>query len=131
MYVLYARLHAERGNLEQAGVWLQKADEWFARNRSLRGVPEWKATRLVLDWLEADRLEQAEQGEAEKGKGRDERAVKRARGMKEGVRRRVQAEVLDLVRATSGTFDDPQEAEGYYAHHPVQALLKRYGLVPA
>jgi hypothetical protein len=136
MCTLYARLHVERGNLEQAEVWLAKADEWFVHNPMHRGAPEWKAARLVLDWVTADRLEQTGQGTpgpAAKGKGRDERAnvLKRAQGMKMGVRKRVEAGVLAVVRATASTFDDPCEAEGYYANHPVQRLLNRHGIEPS
>jgi hypothetical protein len=136
MCALYARLHVERGNPEQAEVWLGKTEEWFDRHPAHRGVPEWRATRLALDWMTANQLEQAAQGEsaekAPKGKERDERAraLKRAQGIKKRVRERVGPDVLQAVRATAGTFDDPQEAAGYYAGHPVHRLLERQGIGP-
>jgi hypothetical protein len=134
MYALYARLHAEHGNLEQAEVWLAKADEWFTRNPTHRGVPEWKTMRLVLDWLTATRLEQAvaesmaEAARKERGRGERTAAIKRAQGIKTGVRKRVQPEVLNLVQARANTYSIPEEAKAYYAHHPVHALLRRASL---
>jgi hypothetical protein len=136
MYVLFARLHAERGNLEQAEVWLAKTDEWFTGNPTHRGVPEWKATRLVLDWLTAARLEQAaaesmvEGARKEKGRGEGAGTRRRAQGIKVGVCKRVQTDVLDLVQARANTYSIPREAKAYYAHHPVHALLRRHGIEP-
>jgi hypothetical protein len=128
LYTLYARLQAGRCYLEQVAVWLDKADAYFAHHPVHRGVPEWRAMRLVRDRLTADRLEHG---------GKDEPAPKRAKalksaqGIRSGVAKRLQPEVLDVVRAMAATFDDPREQNGYYTHHPVHALLKQHGVAPA
>src|SRR5439155_1425102 len=57
LYTLLARLYLERGQPEETRAWLERADEWFARDPKHRAAPEWQATKLALDWTEARRLE--------------------------------------------------------------------------
>jgi hypothetical protein len=133
---LYARVHLARGNLTQAEVWLTRGEEWFTQHPDHRCAAECKATRLVFDWLSADRLEQSARevsaGGKAAGKGRDEAAaaLRKAQGIKTGVRKRVESTVRKVVEEMARTFEDARHVEGFSFHHPSRALLQQYGLWP-
>jgi hypothetical protein len=129
LYSLYALYNLERKAPEEAGLWLEKADRWFADRPAHRAAPEWRAIKLLAGWVTAEALAQG--SAAAKGRAQDGLQQK-ARGLRTKVERGVEPQVLRPLQEMAGTFADPEEGRAFVEHHPARLLLLRHGIpVPA
>jgi tetratricopeptide (TPR) repeat protein len=132
LYSLYALYNLERKAPEEAQLWLEKADLWFAGRPTHREALEWRAIRLLADWVTAENISQgASAAPAAKGKVAHG-LLQKAKGLRTKVERGVEPQVLKPLEQMAGTFANPDEGRAFIEHHPARRLLVRRGVpVPA
>jgi hypothetical protein len=128
LYSLYGLYNLERKAPEEAGLWLEKADRWFADRPNHRAALQWRAVRLLADWVTAaNLLEGSAAAAAAKGKvavGLQQKAM----GLQNKVKNGVEAQVLKPLIETARTFADFAEQEAFAENHPARRLLVGHGI---
>ncbi len=128
---LYALYHAEGGAAEEARVWLEKANRWFADRPAHRAAIECRAINLLPNWVIAQALDRkAEDLEKQAGTEKEVRRLRQqAAGLRKGAGEAARPQVLEPLRKMAESFADAQERAGFIRHHPARRHLVRHGII--